>query len=374
MIDIYPRGDVADIIQRLETLDDNELVSWMWRYPGVIQQMFETISNRFEMFDNPNAKRMGIELFIPAKRNLWRGLWLGNITGDARLLVISTLCPGPLTQEVLNFLTLTDTTDANYQVVKAYDPAGLYETQNHRTATLNEYHIGEESRSLANAFVSQMVAEAAPYRERPVLGCFVMDRVPLERLDSLIQYDILRLSIHPQGIFGSLVKGGNFLTFWWSPEVSTTWSLGAKHAWAVNTMMACIWRDACVVRHQMFQQRSRSPYKPAAKKQKRVNKKLILPRTIKKCAWSQDAERQRITHTEHSVRAFYRQLPTGHQASREAEETAAEFGYPLPPVGFTFVRPHIRGNGEGGDTVAATPVICLGLQVAHLALSGSAVN
>jgi hypothetical protein len=371
MIDIYPRGDVTGIIKKLATLDDDQLVSWMWRYPGVIQEMFKTISVHFEVFDNLDAKRMGVGLSIPSKRKLWRGLWLGNIINDAKLLVISTLCPGPLTQEILNFLTLADVSGANYQMVKAYDPSGLYETQDHRTATLDEYHIDEESRNLAGAFVSQMVTEAVPYREHSVLGHFLMDRVPLKRLDSLIQYDTLRLSISPHGIFGSLVKGSNFLTFWWSPEVSTTWSLGAKHAWAVNTMMACIWRDACVVHHKMFQQRSRSPYKPAAKKQKRVNKKLVLPRIIRKCAWSQDAERQRITHAEHSVRAFYRQLPAGHQVSCKAEKTAAEFGYPLPPAGFTFVRPHIRRNGEGGDTVAATPVVCLGLQVAHLALSES---
>jgi hypothetical protein len=371
MIDIYPKGDVTKTIEHLETLNDTELVTWMWRYPGVVQRMFETISAQFELFDNPDAARMGIKLFEPAKRKLWRGLWLGNVEENSRLLVVSTLCPGPLTQEILNFLTLADVPGSRYRMVKAYD-TGLYDNQSYDIATLDEFGMDDESRNLAAAFVNQMVDEAAPHRGSPVLGHFVMERVPLERLDSLIDYDTLRLSISPQGIFGSLVKNTSFLTFWWSPEEATTWSLGAKHAWAVNTMMACIWRDACVVRHKMFTERSRSPYRPRPKKHKSTNSKLILPRTIKKCTWSQDTERQRITHAEHSVRAFYRQLPSGYQASQEAEKTAAEFGYPLPPVGFTFVRPHVRGNGDGGEEVAATPVICLGLQVAHLALSGVA--
>ena len=372
MLDIYPRGNQGCIVEYLKTLDEDQLISWLWRYPATIQEMFETISKRFDLFDSPDAAWMAIQLGVPARRKSWRGLWLGNIEEDARLLVISTLCPGPLTQEVLNFLTLVDVPEARYQMVKAYDPSESYTTQSYKTATLDEFQIDEESRNLATAFVNQMIDEAAPHQEHPVLGHFVMDRVPLERLDSLIKYDTLRLAISPQGIFGSLVEGANFLTFWWSPETSTTWSLGAKHAWAINTMMACIWRDACVVRYKMFQQRSRSGYKPAAKKHKRVDKKLILPRSISKCAWSQDAERQRITHAKHSVRAFYRQLPSGYQASDEAEETAAEFGYPLPPSGFTFVRPHVRGNGDGGEEVAATPVVCLGLQVAHLALLGAA--
>lgn len=127
-----------------------------------------------------------------------------------------------------------------------------------------------------------------------------------------------------------------------------------------------LWRYPGIIQ-RMFQERSRSIYKPASKKRKLAGKKLILPRIIKQCAWGHDAERERITHAEHEVRAFYRQLPAGQQGSKAAGDMAAEFGYPKPPEGFTFVRPHTRGSGDGWS-VETTEVVCLGLQVAHLAL------
>lgn len=368
MIDYYPK-DPRDALAHIQSLGDDELENWLWRYPAVIQKMFQTISERFELFENPEMHKMAIRLSKKTERKLWRSLWLGNIHPDTRLLVISTLCPGNLTQEILNFLTLLDVPGAKYRMVKAYNLAEDYNRQSYQAATLNEFQIDDKAKALANAFILQMEDEAAPHRARAVLGQFIMNRVPLDYLDTLIQYDTLRLSISPVGIFGSLVKGTSYLTFWWSPEEATTWSLGARHAWAINTMMACIWRDACVVRQKMFQERSRDIYKPGGKKRKTAKKKLVLPRIVKRGTWGLDAERERITHSTHEVRPFYRQLPDGQQASEGARETAAEFGYPRPPDGFTFVRPHTRGSGEVGEAVEAIPVVCLGLQVAHLALS-----
>lgn len=368
MTDHYPQ-DPAAALAAVQSMDDDELDDWMWRYPGVIQKMFQAVSERFELFENPEMHTMAIHLNRETKRKIWRGLWLGNIAPDARMLVVSTLCQGNVTQEVLNFLTLVDVPGAKYQMEKAYDPTDDYSSRPYQAATLDEFYIEESAKDLASAFGRQMVEEAAPDRGRIVLGEFVMEREPLDYLDALIRYNSVRLSISPTGICGSLVQEANYLTFWWSPEGATTWSLGGKHAWALNTMLACIWRDACVVKKQMFQERSRSIYKPRrGKKQTLAGKKLILPRIIKQCSWGRDAERERITHAEHEVRAFYRQLPAGQNGSRAARETAAEFGYPKPPEGFTFVRPHTRGNGEGESVGEVQTVVCLGLQVAHLAL------
>lgn len=368
MIDHYPQ-DPAAALAAVQSMTDDQLENWMWRYPGVIQEMFRMVSERFELFENPEMQKMAIHLWGETRRKSWRGWWLGNIPADTRLLVVSTLCHGNVTQEVLNFLTLADVPAAKYQMIKAYDPTADYNSQSYQAATLDEFYIEEAAKNLASAFGRQMVEEAAPDRSRIVLGNFVMERVPLDYLDALIRYDTVRLSIAPTGICGSLVNEANYLTFWWSPEGTTTWSLGAKHAWAVNTMLACIWRDACVVKYQMFQERSRSIYKPRrGKKQKLATQKLILPRLIKRGVWGRDAERERITHAEHGVRAFYRQLPADQQSSQAARNMAAKFGYPWPPQGFTFVRPHTRGSGDGGEAVEAMPVVCLGLQVAHLAL------
>jgi hypothetical protein len=324
-----------------------------------------------DFFSDPAIQKSSFALYDPSPRKLWRGLWIGGLRDIDKLLVVSTLAAGgeSLTQETLNFLTLSDVPQAKYQMVKAYDDSDTWATTDQdefQRATVQEFQIDSESKALTEAFIKQMTDEAEPYQPGIVLGSFVMERTPLSYLDSLIDYDTLRLVTSPVGIFGSLVKGANYLTFFWSPEIATTWSLGAKPAWAVNTMMACIWRDACIVKHKMMSERQRGGYHRTAKKQKRQNPKLILPRTIRHCAWGPDEERERISRSAHAVRAFYRQLPDNQAASDAAIFAANEYGYPEPPVGFTFVRPHTRG-GQASET-EAMPVVCLGLQVANLAL------
>jgi len=54
----------------------------------------------------------------------------------------------------------------------------------------------------------------------------------------------------------------------------------------------------------------------------------------------------------HGVRGHLRRLPAGWKASQEAKEIAQGFGV-LVPDGFTFVRPHVRGHGDGGDQSTA---------------------
>lgn len=369
MISGYP-SDGQKAMELILTLDDDELQKFLWQYPTTIQEMFRVISERYdEFFDDPAIAKTSFALYNPSPRKLWRGLWIGHLPANTRLQIVSTLAAGGdnLSQETLNFLTLTDTPAAKYQMIKAYDPPpDSLDKDEYQQATLDEYQIGQESRDLAAAFVKQMVAEAEPQRRQIILGHFVMERTPLSYLDSLIDYDTLRLVTSPAGIFGSLVKATNYLTFFWAPEITTTWSLGAKPAWAINTMLACIWRDACIIKHKMMSERQRGAIRRAAKKTTR-NPRLILPRIIHHCAWGSDAERERLTRSAHSVRAFYRQLPSDQQASDSAIVTANEYGYPEPPPGFTFVQPHTRGD-HSPEATPATPIICLGLRVANLAL------
>lgn len=105
MIDHYPEDPVA-AMAAVRSMNDDELEGWLWRYPGIIQRMFQTVSERFELFDHPEMHKMAIHLARETKRKIWRGLWVGNIPADTRLLVVSTFCHGNLTQEILNFLTL----------------------------------------------------------------------------------------------------------------------------------------------------------------------------------------------------------------------------------------------------------------------------
>lgn len=350
----------------VDTLDDDELDKWLWQYPYLTQEMFRVISDRFELFEDRNIQRMSMPLYIETNRKLWRDLWLGNIPANMRLLVISTLCPGPLTQEILNFLTLADVPGSMYQLVKPYQDTFL--GWNIKEATIAEYHIDDKSRNLADGFVRQMIEEAAPYRPGAVIGSFVMDKTPLPYLNSLIDYDQVRLVTSSKGIFASLVKDKNYLCFWWSPELHGAWSIGAKHAWAINVMMSCIWRDVCVVKEQMFYERQRSIKKPLKERSVNQKKKLVLPRIVKKVAWGLAEERERIIRSAHIVRQHYRHLSDGQQASQQAKANARALGNPEPPDGWTFVMPHQRGSGDVSQT-EVIPVICLGLKTASIALS-----
>jgi hypothetical protein len=371
MMTLLP-ADPRATIDHIDTLSDDELDKWLWKYPYLTQEMFRVMSDRFELFEDRNFQRMAIPLYTETDRKLWRGLWLGNIPANMRLLVASTLCAGPLTQEILNFMTLVDIPNARYQLIKPYPDKPQAATETFKERTIAEYHIDDDSRALAEGFSRQMIDEAAPHRPGAVLGAFVMEHTPLPYLDSLISYDTVRLITSSQGIFASLVKDKNYLCFWWSPERHGAWSIGAKHAWAINVLMSCIWRDACVVKHKMFHERRRAQKKPLEKQQKQQKKKLVLPRVVKQAAWGPDEEREKIVRTAHPVRQHYRRLPDGWRASRQARANARNLGNPEPPDGWTFVLPHQRG-GEGRAGIEAMPVICLGLKTAAIALSGFVV-
>jgi hypothetical protein len=51
-----------------------------------------------------------------------------------------------------------------------------------------------------------------------------------------------------------------------------------------------------------------------------------------------------ITHKGHQVACFIRQLHINHKASDSARTNASAYGITLPESGFTFVRPHMRGE------------------------------
>jgi hypothetical protein len=313
------------------------------------------------------------------KRRAWRNWSIAHIDQDRRLYVVAALHPAThLAQPEFNFLTAADHAARRYGVKRPADYEDIVTVGESVTMeqfgerALTHFRIEPEQKALAEAFARQMVEDAAPHRQRVVIGSFEMAHVPLPQLDARLRYDALRMVIDQRGIAASLIgytdKECWYSPFWWSPEDFTGWSLGGPEAFALQIMMSCIWRDACIVRHATFYERSRSALHPRPHKQERRGK-LVLPRTVKICAWSQPDERERVTRDRHGVRLHYRQLPTGWKASRDAIDNARLYGQPPPPSGWTFVSPHQRGRGEGEMPTPVTPVICVGLQTAAIALS-----
>lgn len=273
-----------------------------------------------------------------------------------------------LDQTTFDFLTLRDKKDARLMCWL-------------NMKTYNKIDIGflllgnEESMRLAIAFRHDMEREAQPHRRNIASGAYVLMREPLPKLDALIVYDYLRLVITPHGIGASIVQESNYIPFWWSPERETNTSqvwVPADVRFALDVLLASIWRDACIVKESAFPENRSAGrgYKSSGKKAKSSKSNIVrLPRVVYKSTWGGNDDREiveSIAKRAHTVRGHYRYIRDEYNSPDEAKNTALDHGYAPPPTNYTFVRPHQRGTGEAMPSVRR--VICRGLQVAKTVL------
>lgn len=315
-----------------------------------------------------------VQLMLLARRHdysTWRGLdvrHLARAIGSNRefraLDVFAALEAGQraLTQELLDFLTLRDVDGAQLDV---------HLVMREDYAELNTF--SRDEMNLLYAFRGQMLAEAAPHQHQVAVGAYVLERTPLRFVDEQVGYDTLRLVIHPRGILCSLVSGNWFVPFAWSPggvNTSTVW-MHPRGVFAMDALLACIWRDACVVREAWSTRTNKRGHssRGSVQRPKHVNP-VVLPRVIYQSRWgASDEERDAVTYQSrnaHAVRAHYRVLAEGRKSSDAASSNAESFGFPPPPDGYTFVQPHIRGEGA---VQQVRRVVCRGLQVANIVMN-----
>lgn len=370
--------DDAEVLKRLEMISTpGALNRYLWENPERWVEMHKWILEDSEQ--NPEAgigdvSAMFGGLTIGGAKEQRRvyGKWnLSHIEEQYRLAVVGLLHHASwLSEEQFNFLTAGD----RFGVIRPDKYTDHFRLRGETTLAefgdhiIQQFKANPEHKRLAIAFAKQMVDEAQPHRQRCIVGQFDMDRIPLERLDNLFTYHSLRMVIDSRGIAASLVgsnsSGVYYAPFVWTPEYFSGWSLGGEESWALQVMMSCIWRDACVVKHKFYEQRAGAGHRNN-KKQRRQSK-LVLPRQIAVCSWAADSERQRIVGSQ-SVRAHYRELPDGWNASQSAIDFALLYGYPAPPDGWTFVQPHQRGD-DAVSQDQSTKVVCTGLRVAKVAL------
>lgn len=240
------------------------------------------------------------------------------------------------------------------------------------------FHYDMEHLNLMSAFARQMINEAEPTRHKVASGIYVMQREPLPAVDHELIYDTLRLFVTPHGIFCTIISESDCYTpFFWTPTGINTSQMfvHVRGIFALEVMLSCIWRDACVVKEGFAVQRKGSKgYEAKTKAAKPTHKNpVILPRTIYKSTWGAAEDREIMEHAArqaHTVKAHYRELHEGWNVSKSAYEKAEEYNFPPPPEGWTFVVPHIRGmeEGDAAPTPTVRRVVCKGLQVARIAL------
>ncbi len=232
-----------------------------------------------------------------------------------------------------------------------------------------------EEAMLTAAFSKQMVAEAAPFAARVASGVYALNRVPLPKLDAEVVYDGLRLIIYPGGIVGSVLYLDpalpSFIPFSWTPTgINTTQvSYPPMAVFYLDTLLSCIWRDACVVQNVWCEQsHRRAVERPHASAPSNKSNTVVMPRRVYHYTWGRDAEERdaidRSARAIHSVSGCYVKLPEDWQA-HDAAERAAQVGWPAPPTGYTFRAPHQRG-GLKVAPAETKRIICRGLQTAKI--------
>jgi hypothetical protein len=304
----------------------------------------------------------------------WRGLDVRHVQDGAfEALASLDAASGLLSQEVFDFLTFRDRPGAKCDVGV---PLGLVHIKPDNTVSISvDRMLGldvEQSR-LALAFADTLVQEAEPHRHRLPIGTYIMEPVRIDAIDRDLIWDALRIVLSPTGILASFVSEseGFYAPVFWTPEGVTTAQVhtSATAAIAITVMLSALWRDACVVKEEWREQQARRPLemKRASSSGKPKPGALVLPRKIVHIRWSQRAEREYIERRAHGVRGFYRALTVSETAPAEAADRAQQFGYPPPPIGYTFVRPHTRGRGDG-DHEPVRRIVCRGLQSLKIAL------
>lgn len=322
------------------------------------------IKHSIKQRDKELLRRLAAITVLGNVPDIWHGINVTNIEPEYRLAVLMLLNAGgaPLSQAKYNFLTGRDV-GAEFGIKKLKSEIN----------DLFDDDIPRHKKIFVHGMVSDLVKEAAPYRSRIILGNYELLSGGLDWMKSIIDFDTIRLSFSPDGIHASLIKqtGDTILAspVWWSPEFNTLHISGGELALAMNVVLAAIWRDACVVREKWSTERSRKLYTPRRREPKTKKRKQItvLPRVVHHVRWSTTTERTGITRAAHMVRAFYRRLPFGGEPSDNARKNAEKFGYPPPPTGYTFVKPHVRGSGK--PTNETQKIVCRGLQIASITIN-----
>lgn len=195
----------------------------------------------------------------------------------------------------------------------------------------------------------------------------------------------LRVAADPHGLWVQLMgERGPGEIFRFDQEMPPRPDLAADPAWVAAA--AALWHDLVVgipARSRHGAGEDRQAEHLSEKRDQPVpssgSQPLVLPRPFRISAspgkdrepeaeWGEPKELEHLRRAAHMVRGHLRRLPPGWSASAEARELAEIFGVILPE-GYTFVRPHLRGDrGEGSDLPLEREAVARGLR--SLALLG----
>ena len=381
---VLERGELD--IQQMDWLEQRRLALDIWAgFDEIVAYQHVTDAMMLSPDDAQSMRAVSKRMVLVAKlwgcaanhpAEEWRGLSLSHIEPFNRIMACVVYADAggrKLSQESFNFWTLGDVPGAQMELKQngMLDAVPMEQIDAAAVRSLTEYS-DREYVALMTAFERQLVADAAKSKVPPAVGEYIMTHEPFPALDACLRWDSLRLIVAWHGIWATFVHGNQYAPVYWSPGGNSqagivTMFTGAA-AYAVRVLLAGIWRDACVVQERWALERERAEYRPKNRKKPAHRNPVVLPRLIRHIEWgSSDDEREHIIRASHGVRGHYRHLGNERSASQQALDNAELYGLPAPPEGYTFVSPHLRGQG---DAPAPTPqrVVCRGLQTVKIAL------
>ena len=206
--------------------------------------------------------------------------------------------------------------------------------------------------------------------------------VPEDVFPHLAVWQIARLRVEPHmGGMGVAVldaEGRTMAMAWWDATATSSTRTPVTipaAAWSLlHPVLAGIWHDLCadaVVLEDDVPREERGGHAPSGRRTPgRTTRVLPAVRRPVRATWADAIDRETIRRAA-AVSAEYRRLPTGWQ-ERETHadvarrrirtaQRAEQYGYPAPPPGFTFVRPHTRGGAAEPTAGASVTVRARGL-------------
>jgi hypothetical protein len=221
-----------------------------------------------------------------------------------------------------------------------------------------------EDAALLQGMAASLVQEAEERAAYVPMGAFRL-RMPAEL--GLVRgvADSLMVVADPAGLWvRAQGTEGDRLWRWEPAEGVRSCATPKRLRLLMHAVLAALWHDLRVAGEQAVPEErprrprsapAREPGEQPSRRQGPAVRTLPALRLAGRREWGTAAERQHIVRRAHGVRGHLRRLLEGWERTEQAARAAGDYGIVLP-AGHTFVRPHIRGQGDEDIEAAVAPV------------------
>ena len=195
--------------------------------------------------------------------------------------------------------------------------------------------------------------------------------LPPDLLPRLGAFGVVSIRVYPRsnGMYVAVLDRENqtLAAAWWHASAKSgerNPNTFSPACWLlVHVICSALWHDLCADAVEISaplsipRSQGANTARPAKERPERTSRLAILPPPrYRRATWGEGEDAERIRQVAHYKSGDYRRLPPGYEEreadrgfqarQREAAARAEGFGFPAPPPGYTFVKPHVRGAGD----------------------------